>query len=296
MVCSCIAGVATRHSLDDEYWRPSYDLALLSARRAVENLVAECKERKDFIEGHPLGDGYFYGTRQTILTGLVAVWALNKRRVGEHTTFPSEFFRTSIRGSFYWGESATPYLALAALELEQRCFQRDAEGLMFEMLKITSLANERSNRGLPDVFTSIDDSLVFQYRLKPYERRSYAGFSYTIEPVIEYLARRWRRQGLALRWKGLTRISLMTSVPNRQWEWFRWRAEDLTLASRMFPEPQSWNQLRTQAEARTTSALPPLMQREAEFLSYFVLVFPHRFNVHTMKGLEIAFGWSWQRT
>ncbi len=296
MVCSYIVGLATRHSLDDQYWRPSYDLSLLSARRALENLVEECKERKEFIEGHPLGDGYFYGARQTILTGLVAAWALNKRRIGEHTDFPIRFFRGSVRQSFFWGESAAPYLALAALELEQSCLQRDAEALMFEMLKIASLANERNNRGVPDIFTSIEDSLVFQHRLRPYEQRSYAGFSYTIEPITEYLARRWRRQGLALRWKGLTRISLMTSVPNKQWEWFRWRAEDLTLASRLFPEPQSWNLLRNQAEARSDSALPPLLQKEAELLSYFVLVFPHRFNVHTMKGLEVGFGWMWRHT
>lgn len=241
-----------------------------------------------------MGDGYFYGARQTLLTGLVAAWALNKRRADVHSQFPLNFFAKSIRQSFFWGESAAPYLVLATLELEQSCLSRDAEGLMFEILQIAGLANERDKRGVPDIFTSIEDALVFQHRLKPYEQRSYAGFSYMIEPVTEYLARRWRRQGLGQRWKGLTRISLMTSIPNNEWEWFRWRAEDLTLGSRMFSEPQSWEALRTQAEARTTSALPPLLRQDPEFLSYFVLVFPHRFNVHTMKGLEVGFGWSWR--
>jgi hypothetical protein len=45
MVCSYILCLATRHSLDEEYWRASYDLALLSARRALDNLVQECEER-----------------------------------------------------------------------------------------------------------------------------------------------------------------------------------------------------------------------------------------------------------
>jgi hypothetical protein len=229
MVCSYILCLATHHSLDEEYWRASYDLALLSARRALDNLVQECEERTYFIEGHPLGDGYFYGARQTLLTGLVAAWALNKRRADVHSQFPLNFFAKSIRQSFFWGESAAPYLVLATLELEQSCLSRDAEGLMFEIRQIAGLANETDKRGVPDIFTSIEDALVFQHRLKPYEQRSYAGFSYMIEPVTEYLARRWRRQGLGQRWKGLTRISLMTSIPNNEWEWFRWRAEDLTL-------------------------------------------------------------------
>ena len=88
----------------------------------------------------------------------------------------------------------------------------------------------------------------------------------------------------------LTRISLMTSVPDEEWQWFRWRAEGASLASRSFPEPQSWSALLHHAEGRHTDNLPTLLRQEPEFLSYFVLVFPHRWNVHTMKGLEVAFG------
>jgi hypothetical protein len=290
MVSSYILCLASRYSLAKEYWRESYDLALLSARRALGDLVKECQGRTEYLEGHPLGDGYFYGARQTLLTGLVSAWALNQRRAGEHPSFPIEFYKRSIRQSFYWGESASPYLALTALDLEMNCHPSNSESLMFQILQIASLANERDKRGIPDIFTSVEDALTFQHRLKPFQPQSYAGFSYVIEPATEYLARRWRRQGLARRWRGLTRISLLTSVPNQGWEWFRWRAVDLSLASRQYPEPQSWQALCTQAEARDASGLPSLLQQEPEFLSYFVLVYPHRLNVHTMRGLELAFG------
>ena len=290
MVCSYIAAVATKHSLEKSVWRASYDLALLSARRALEALVQECKDRSHFIEGDWLADGYFYSGRQTLLIGLVAAWSLNQRKAGTPQEFPLDFFRKAIRQSFYWGEGATPFLALTALDLEMRCLPREAEQQMLEILNIAGLANQRGKRGIPDIFVSVEDSLVFQHRLKPYEQRSYAGFSYVIEPVTEYLARRWRRQGLARYWRGLTQISLMTSIPNQDWEWYRWRAEDLELASRRFPEPQSWKLLRENAEARSPAELPNLLQAEHEFLSYFVLVFPQRFNVRTMKGLESAFG------
>lgn len=290
MVCSYILCEATRHSLEEAFWRVSYDLSLLSARQALEDLVEECRQRTDYIEGHPLGDGYFYGSRQTLLTGLIAAWGLNKRRNGEAVQFPIGFFAKSIRQSFFWGESAIPYLALTALEFEQSCLPGYGERMMLDILDICGRANARDRRGIPDIFTSLEDALVFQHRLKPFEQRSYAGFSYVIEPVAEYLARRWRRQGLAQHWKGLTRISLMTSVPNQNWEWFRWRAHDLALASRQYPEPQSWQTLREQAEARSSNALPKLLGQDPEFLSYFVLVFPHRFNVHTMRALETSFG------
>lgn len=290
MVCSYILCVTTRDSLEENYWRPSYDLALRSARRSLEDLVRECETRCEYVEGHPLADGYFYGARQTILTGLVAAWGLNQRRSGNPSDFGAAFFRMSIRKSFFWGESSVPYLALASLELENRCQSIEAEGLMLQMLDIVGIANQRGNRGIPDIFVSIEDALVFQHRLKGYEEGlSYAGFTYIAEPVVEYLARRWRRQGLARRWRGLTRISLMSSIPDHSWEWFRWRAENASLASRFYPEPQSWQELREGAEARDIDAIPNLLRDEPEFLSYFVLVFPHRWNVYTMRALEVAF-------
>jgi hypothetical protein len=290
MVCSYILCLATRDSLDEGYWQPSYDLALLSARRSLEDIVQECQKRGEYVEGQPLADGYFYGARQTLLTGLIAAWALNQRRNSSPADFAAAFFANSIRKSFFWGESAVPYLALVSLELSMRCQAVEAEGLMLQALDIVGTANEYGNRGVPDIFVSIEDALVFQHRLKGYEdESSYAGFTYIAEPVVEYLARRWRRQGLARRWRGLTRISLMTSVPDDPWEWFRWRADGVSLASRFYPEPQSWQELREQAEMRSTDAMPQLLRGEPEFLSYFVLVFPHRWNVHTMRGLEVAF-------
>lgn len=290
MVCSYIAGRATRDGLDVTDWKPSFDLALLSARRALEGLVQECRERTEFVEGHPLADGYFYGTRQTLLTGMVAAWALNERRNGKTADFAGEFLPQSIRRSFFWGESAVPYLFLASLELGARCQPIAAEGLMLQMLDIAGMANEYGRRGVPDIFVSIEDGLVFQHRLTGYEEGlSYAGFSYVVEPVVEYLARRWRRQGLARRWRGITRISLMTSVPEQGWEWFRWRAAAVSLASRFFPEPQSWQELRGTAEARNADEVPKWLRDNPEFLSYFVLVYPHRWNVHSAKALEDSF-------
>jgi hypothetical protein len=290
MVCSYIAGRVTRDELDEPDWKPSFDLALLSARRALEGLVQECRERTEYIEGHPLADGYFYGARQTLLTGLVAAWGLNERRGGQPADFAGEFLAKSIRHCSYWGESAVPYLFLASLELGQRCQPVTAEGLMLQTLDIAGMTNEHGRRGVPDIFVSIEDAIVFQHRLTGYEEgSSYAGFSYVVEPVVEYLARRWRRQGLARRWRGITRISLMTSVPDHGWEWFRWRAAVASLASRFFPEPQSWQELRQTAEVRSADAVPQLLRDDPEFLSYFVLVFPHRWNVHSVRALEDAF-------
>jgi hypothetical protein len=159
MVCSYIACRVTRDSLDESDWKPSFDLALLSARRALGGLVQECRERTEYIEGHPLADGYFYGARQTLLTGLVAAWGLNERRKGQPANFAGEFLAKSIRHCFYWGESAIPNLFLASLELGQRCQPVTAEGLMLQTLDIAGMANEYGRCGVPDTFVSIEDAL-----------------------------------------------------------------------------------------------------------------------------------------
>ena len=167
MVCSYVLALATKLSLDKAFWHSSFELALLSARRSLDALVTECQGRAHLVEGHPLGDGYFYGARLTIVTGLVAAWSLNRRREYSPSTYPITFFQKSIRQSFFWGESAVPFLALTAIDLEMNCLSRDAERMMFELLHISAIANERGKRGVPDIFVSIEDAHTIQHRLKP---------------------------------------------------------------------------------------------------------------------------------
>ncbi len=194
-MASYILAAATRFSLIDELWRPTFDLSMTAANRAFDDLVDECKERSHFVEGHPIGDGYFYGARQLILAGLLSAWNLTRRRQSLPLDDQVEkLIIDRVRQAFIWGESAAPLVLLTALELEQQCLQPAAENFVFDYLRILLMCHDEGMRGLPDSFIEVEDSIRFMHRMGEQDIESYQGFSHTCQVAVDFLARRWRRQ------------------------------------------------------------------------------------------------------
>jgi hypothetical protein len=83
-------------------------------------------------------------------------------------------------------------------------------------------------------------------------------------------------------------MSLVSYVPGGFAEWFRWKSSSGLLDSRLAREPQSWNDLRTDAETKSIAELPPTLVARPAFAIWFVLVYPHRFTPATAKLIEDA--------
>ncbi|MGC1361708.1 MAG: hypothetical protein WA419_10165 [Silvibacterium sp.] len=287
VAASYILAAATKFSLAQELWQPSFDLAMLGANRALDDIVGECKGREHFVEGVPMVDGFFYGSRQLILAGLLSAWALRRRYCAlEVDDQVQKLIVARIRESFIWGESAAPFILLTALELEQQCKQPSAERLVFDYLQLLLLFHADGSAGLPDSFTSTEDSIKFMHHIGEQDVESFRGFSYTCQVAVDYLARHWLRRTLSGLWDGITRLSLDSSVPQLPWEWFFWRSNSAVLESSTAGQPQSWSTLVRDAENRDTSALPPLLVNHPVFAMFFLLVFPHRLTPATFASID----------
>jgi hypothetical protein len=287
IVASHVLAAATKFSLAEGLWKPSFDIAMLGANRALDELAKECKERHEFTEGIPIVDGVFYGPRQLILAGLLSTWALRKRRSAlQHDQQIEKIIFERLRKSFFWGESAAPFIMLSALELEQQCQPIAAEKLVYEYLTFLLLCHSDGGRGLPDSFISPEESVRFMYRIGEQETEGFQGFSYTCQVAVDYLAKRWRRRALASVWEAITRLSLNSSVPRLNWEWFFWKSDSAALESASAGQPQSWADSIRDAENRDISALPPLLLQHPIFAMFFLLVFPHRLTPETFAVVE----------
>ena len=287
MMASHVLAAATMFSLADELWKPSFDLAMIGADRALANLVEECKGRGQFIEGHPVVDGFFYGSRQLILAGLLSAWALARRRAGlDPDQQVQKLITARVREAFVWGESAAPFLLLTALELEQQCQQPLAENFVLDYLRLLLMCHADDMRGLPDSFMSTEDSVRFMHRIGEQDVESFQGFSHTCQVAVDFLARRWRKQALARSWEGITRLSLDSSVPRLTWEWFFWKSDSAILESCIPGQPQSWSTLLNEVANRDTSALPPLLLQYPIFTMFWLLVFPHRLTPVTFASID----------
>jgi hypothetical protein len=187
-----------------------------------------------------------------------------------------------------WGESATPYFVMGALETELLGDQLVAESSLLRVLGFVLHINGQrdGSRGLPSPYYSAEQALRLGYKLDDECSEDFAGSAYTVYPLIDFLVRRLRRQALRELWYPITGSSLKVFYPGEAWEWFRWRAETGSLNSRFVGSPQSWASLVSEVENIDTGVLPRHLREKPAFAILFTLVYPHRFTREILKLIE----------
>lgn len=271
----------------------SFEICELAAEGALVAIAEESKDRTDLVQGFPLADSHVYRTRVTILIGLLSALDLSLRirqKPRGHSDFVKSFLDERLKESLCWGESAVPFFFLGMLFAEQNCNSPVAEGLAIQLIKDFSSLNGESGhgRGTSNPYYSPEESLRVIYGLDSLNDEMFIGLSYSIAPLVDFLARRWRRRALAFLWFGITRMNLVDYVPANAAEWFRWRSSDGFLNSRLAGEPQSWEALRNNARNLSLEALPPTLVRRPAFALWYLLVYPHRFTPATAKLIDDA--------
>ena len=291
MVASYILAIAEHHAVPAAHWTTPFELSELGAVRALEALADECEKNTTlFTQGNPLTDGAVYGPRITILCGLLAALNLRRRIRGEPIhPYVQDFLNGHLRKVNLWGESAVPYLWLAALESEQRGQHTVAEGLLFQVLTAIVEVNGRKGRALPSPYWGPEDALGLASGFDLTNRETFDGHSYTAEPLIDFLARRLSRRSLASIWEKITKVQFTEFFVKESWEWFRWRAEHGSLKTTMPRIPESWDRLLAHATV-PPQGLSPLVVSRPHFALLFALVFPHRFSCDLVKLVERSLG------
>jgi len=293
----CLA-IAEKVQLPQQYWKTSFELCVLAAQRALQRLVEECRGRSYFAEGDLFTDGHFFRYRMTLLIGLLSAWGLIEHhdvRTSADIDFVDTFVAKHLKESTAWGEAAIPFYSLAALLLEQRAQQPLSEALASNLIALMTQQNRDDlNRrpGFPNTYYSPEAAVRLTCGLDRNNLENFAGFLYTVPPLVDFLARRWRKYDLTGLWYSITRISMQRFEPGQCWEWLTWRCRTGKLVSTFAKEPQKWSDLVAEAEGLDTSSVPALARRNPAFLAMFILVFPHRYDRAVQKLLE---DWSFSR-
>jgi hypothetical protein len=292
MTASYCLAIAEKVQLPEQYWKTSFELCTLGAQRALQRLLEECRGRSYFAEGDFLTDGHFFRYRLTLLMGLLSAWALIEQQNGQSSTdlhFVSTFVAKHLKESTAWGESAIPFYSLAALLLEQQAQQPLSEALASNLIALMTQRNRNEitkRPGFPNAYYSPEAAVRLASGLDPTNLENFAGFIYTVQPLVDFLARRWKKYELTSLWYSITRMSMQRFEPGQCWEWLTWRCRTGKLVSTFAREPQKWSDLVAEAEGVDTSSVPPLVRRNPAFLAMFILVFPHRYDRAVQKVLE----------
>jgi len=298
LVASHILAVADKAGLSGQTWKESFDLCMVGVEESFKTLLVDLMGKDDFRQGDPLTDGLIYRARSTLLLGYLTTYVHYLRLRNEKSEFEGEiarFVERERKHLLFWGEAATPTFLSIAWYLEAHNRQLDAEAMILSITQAITKLNGPENQGLrlPDPYHAVEEVLrmhfpLGQEGLDDISQEDFEGHSYSLRTLIEWVARRLRRQSLARLWEEITHICFSEFVPDPVWGTYLWYSPQGELHHRYPGRPQSWKDLLKQAKADRSTTVPELLRERPQFLLLFLMVCPHRLAPNLVGYLDKA--------
>lgn len=175
-----------------------------------------------------------------------------------------------------------PYLESPDILRRELSARRAAEVMQFV------LQHDRSRDNLaPEGYYKALASLAHNAAGKPAWDvwQAFAGRSFGIRCLVEFLARRaWKRTLKGL-WYDITRVDYAEFAPAKSWDLYLWRAKKGTLVTRRFRRPETWENLVLAANGKTRTRTI-LFRQFPQLLMPFALVYPHRLTPDLVRKWE----------
>jgi hypothetical protein len=287
---ACILRYALRYNLEQKLISDSWQLVMTEILSNLENLSKETFARPDYLEGDIIGDGAFvYGCRKTIVLGCLSALELHRCDLSEQYCVDTGIINKIKEGLplEFSAEVFFPFIFCIVRTLEKAGEIDLASGLLRSIFT-DIIKNNSSNRdiGFPNPYYSVSDLLADGYGLdtRKMDLSEFPGSSYTLGSMIHMLARRKEKNILEEWWKPLSHIALMQFKPDSDEDIFLWRCEKGVNLTECLEAPQSWKKLCMLAE--DSSGTSDFLTQYKQFLRFFILVFPHRANIVTIRVLD----------
>ncbi len=275
---------AERHRLGRSHWERPYRLALEEARRHARHLLDEVSAADDLTIPDP-AEPFVYGARAVKVCGLVSAWNVSRRiEFGVHRADRGTAGRLVLRELDCFqvlGEVQAPDYFLSILAVTEAGNYRVAKSMLFGWLNGVAAANQSgSTAALPHPYHSVEDVLHRHLRTEGADLadEDFDGSAYTVHIAVRWAARRLWRQALNASWGNVSRIGHYNFEPGGPTDYLTPKSTSGKLASWFYPTPTSWGALRSNAEESDFSQLPRALLRCPEFVPFYCLSMPHRFN------------------
>ncbi|MXX71879.1 MAG: hypothetical protein F4205_08425 [Gemmatimonadetes bacterium] len=288
---------AERYRLGRSHWERPYRLALEETRRHARHLLNEASAADDLTIPDP-AEPFVYAARVVKVCGLVSAWSVSQRiEFGVHRADRGAAGRLVLRELDYFqvvGEIQAPDYFLSLLAVSEAGNYRLATSMLFRWLNGVAAANQRdSTTPIPHPYHAVEDVLHGHLSLEGaiFADEDFAGSAYTVHIGVRWAARRLWRQALNASWGNVSRISHYSFEPSGPTDYLTPKSSSGKLTSWFYPSPTSWSTLRSNAEHSDFSVLPRALRRCPEFVPFYCLSMPHRFNSIVSDLLDhLAYG------
>ncbi len=287
-----ILAAAEFRKLDQPIYMDSFKLTRLESNWAVEQLIEEVSEKKDYTDMsiNPLTETLTYKPRVTALTGALGAYGVSKILEGdlpkETRQKIDEFLKETRPHITFEGEYLAPYLvnAIWYYHLTNQIEARDE--LLAHFIEAILLVNPTI--GFPDPYHGFEEIMQKLVISKEGFDESFTGISYSLHSLLLLSAQFDQRELLKKHWRKISHVSLHEFAPKNSWDFLRWHSETGELKSRYPEATQSWKKLIEEA-GKKRSGIPPKLVEAKQYIPHFLNVFPHRLTPDLVAFLSNSF-------
>lgn len=288
IVAGWVLHAASSASIPLDDWEPIYDTAMQLARESISSLVAEAAQGDDLVVPD-LVDGVVYPVRAVLVCGYSAAAAIAGLLDEEGQRRASAVMRRELPLAKLSGEAGVPHLLLCAVLLERSGAAKEAAALVCQLAKGLAGTNQKdSEDAIPGPYHSLESHLERMIGAAPEIDERFDGYSYTLHILIEWLARRDARGALNALWPIMSRISCCEFNVSSSAALLLPEDDQGDLRMWQLPTPASWKALRQNAGEFRKDTLPIPLWQKAEFLPFWILLFPYRLTSAVAKALDFA--------
>lgn len=275
-------------------WRDTVSLLETAVDRAVRSIAEDACHFLDHGLDEPHTEPVVGPLRYVLVGGVLAAHGL-WRRLGGESEWLDEHIDDVVKIVSFCREKsklASEYFVPAYFLISEflRWHGRISEGdRSFCLLLRTSILRKLPQQGAPPFwhpYVAPEDAALCQLG-KPvtdHDDEAWENLSYTAWPLILLAARRGMRQFLSLLWHPITNLQFLEPRPQAEHERLLWRFDSGKMHNHMVRRPTSWSWLRK--ESSQQGRIPGSLAAVPHWLPYYLLVFPHRFNLGAVLALD----------
>lgn len=271
---------------------------------ALSQLWNEVLDRKHLIEGEALSDSEIYGWRYTTLLGLLSCLAI----LDEGVCCLTENVRAKLNEWLIqrhsnidlWGEGAVACLVpwLIWLRKHDASIRPDLEiaGLVRGVI---ARNQSKSKSQLASPYYSYAEIVRFNLRLlkageiSAVGQDTFAGSSFTAEPLFHLLVRTNLKQTCKMLWPDFTRIAQLVCMPDNSWEYCRLNITIGAQETKVYPHTYKWSDLKTEAIGSGKATLPAELAKRPWLLALWWQVAPYRYTTDSSRLLVESYYPRW---
>lgn len=276
--------MAETKQIDRTHWEQSYRMALEETRRHTRRLLEEARGAEDLLVPD-MAEPIVHRARVVKVCGLVSALAVSERiEFGVHRPDRERAGALVLRelGSLQvCGEVEAPDFFLSILAVaEAGQFRKATDMLLGWVAQVARVNRYDSESPLPDPYHGVEEILVHKLfgeggRLSD---EDFNGRAYTVQIGVRWVVRRLWRQALNGMREDVSRIEHCSVEPKRAEEYLAPESGSATMRSWYYPRPTSWFALREEVETCDYSELPEALTESPEFVPFYCLALPYRFN------------------